>query len=103
VKRLDESLNPPPGALGIVERLGNLPDVRLEIVGQIQQPAALGRQMAEMERPFLRPLVRRRANGEHRSADNAALDLGAGVDTNRGSGVIHRVEEIVPRLASRPG
>ena len=70
--------------------------VRVEVVGEPQQPATFRRQMPEVGVPSW---VRRYAavRIEDRAADDAALDLGARVDADGASRVIHRVEEVVAR------
>ena len=88
-KRRDEPFDALPRARDVVQRRGNLLDVRLEIVCQIQQAATLGRQMAEMKSALLRPVVVGRPDREDRAADDAAFDLGAGVDAHRACGECH--------------
>ena len=52
-ERLDEPVDLPPRALWIVERRSDLPHVRVEVVGEPQQPATFRRQMTEVERAVL--------------------------------------------------
>ena len=76
----------------------------VERPGHVQQAAVLVEQVVEVQRAFLRAGVFGHSHREHRMADDARLDLRAGVDADRGGRVIHRVEVVVLRcLIDRVG